>query len=355
MQRTGGLFFFGIFAIAGLAIGGMSIRSLGLWFGSLDWPSVPATAEVLRVDSNHSGNETSYRLECRYRYRFGAQQFVSERVSFFEIGTNSDSYPRALHRRLSALNDVGRMTCFVNPTDPSQAVLDRTVRSGLMGMTLLFLITHGSVGVAGLGYLSAARPPRKIDGQIHIVSDHAGWRRSAAWLIWLHCIAFLTASLIAILGMMAGQWEAIVPLVMAILAATAIWFCARYTRKKHPWAGQLILPETIQDESKLRLRMPRSAKDPIELEARWSLPAADKLHQGVAPIEGPAVSIDSKSFDHGTITFASPVMPSPSDDELDAIPRNRCMEFVGMIGNRGYRDTFTVPASITIGKPEQPA
>ncbi|TWU54431.1 hypothetical protein Poly51_31500 [Rubripirellula tenax] len=340
MQRSVGLIFFGVFAIAGLGLGVVTLGGLARWFGGLGWQSVPATAEVLRIDEDRDSEGTSYRIECRYRYQFGAQEFVSDRVSFFDVGSSSDTYARTLHRELYAANEAGTMTCLVNPSDPSQAVLDGRIQSAMLGFTLLFLMSHGSVGVAGLAYLWATVPPRLDDGRYRLVSDHAGKRSSSIAMLGLHSVSLAMAVTIAISGIGAGQWGAIVPMVLAAVSAVVVYFCWRYVFEKQPSIGRLWLPD--QDGKTMGLRLPWSAAEPIDLEIRWVLPPRDSEQTGVENIESPGESVQGRVLDQ-RIEFDASAPPSQWwDKAASESPTKVKLEMVGTIAGRGYQDSFTL-------------
>ncbi|MGB7328895.1 MAG: DUF3592 domain-containing protein [Rubripirellula sp.] len=355
MQRTVGLCFFGIFAIAGLFLGGLTLRGLTQWFGGLRWQTVPATAEMLEVDVHRDSEGHSYRLKCRYRYKFGAQEFVSERVSFFEMGSNSDKYPRQLHRELSQANQAGSMTCLVNPSDPSQAVLDGRIQSGTLGFTLLFLITHGSVGIAGLGYLSAAAPPKIVRGRYRLVSKHAGTRRAWLWISILHLVSFTTAVTIAILGIGAGQWGAVVSMVLAAISGVFIYFGWRYAFVTQRRVGTLWLPSDAVETLGLKVpggMDPGTSSDAVDLEVRWAIPPSDQMQTGAENTELPSESVSSQlgscRIEGDAIEFAVPELPKPARQATQAQTTDQVtspeilLEVIGTVGGRGYRDSFAI-------------
>ncbi|TWU55783.1 DUF3592 domain-containing protein [Rubripirellula reticaptiva] len=360
MQRTVGLCFFGIFAIAGLFLGGITLRGLAEWFGGLHWQSVPATAEMLEVDEHRDSDGASYRLKCRYRYQFGARDFISERVSFFEMGSSSDKYPRQLYRELSQANQAGSMTCLVNPSNPSEAVLDGRIQSGSLGFALLFLVTHGSVGIAGLGYLSAAAPPKVVRGRWRLVSKHAGTRRAWLWILILHLVSFATAVTIAMVGIGAGQWGAIVSMVLAAISAVFIFFGWRYAFVTQRRVGTLWLPSDIDDTMGLKVAGGLASgvpSDAVDLEVRWAIPPSDKMQTGAEnkdlPSETVSLKLGSCRVEGELIEFAVPELPKPArlstqasatqaQVTQQATPSGILLEVIGTIGGRGYRDSFDV-------------
>ncbi len=351
MGRTIGMLFFSAFAAAGIFCGAITIRSLWQWLDSSNWQSVRATAELLQVDENDTSDGTSYRVLCRYRYRVGTREFVGDRVSFFDVGSGDPDYARNLHRRLFQDNEVGKLQCFVDMSNPSQAVLDRTIRSGLIGATLIFLITHGTIGVGGLAYLWGAKPPRQIDGRWRIVSDHAGTRFAFVCLLILHSITGITAFLVAILGFAGGQWVAILPASLAILAGAIGYGCYRYAFVSHPMTARLLLAAKDDVDPRMRLELLGRVPAPIDFEVRWAVPPADAQQVGAEDVTGEALSVTdvdaSVSENPTTIDFLPPkIDPRMLQSSGQGHPSTVKLEIVGRLGTRGYSDTFKLSGEL---------
>ena len=151
-KRKPGKMFFSIFFLAGasflifffvpLIIRGLHARS---------WPQIPCTIAHSGI-SSHSGNKggTTYSIEVLYRYQFEGKNYASSKYGFM-TGGSSDYYGKQdIVRSLPARK---KTICYVDPTDPAYAVLDRSYGSILLFalIPIAFLI----IGAAGL--LSASR------------------------------------------------------------------------------------------------------------------------------------------------------------------------------------------------------
>ncbi len=104
------------------------------------WTETPATVEVSRVVSTRgSKGGRTYRPEILFRYAVSGQTYRSSDVSFFTGSSSGRDSKEQMVRRHPV---GGSATAFVNPRNPSEAVLDRSfspvVFFGLF--TLLFFV-----------------------------------------------------------------------------------------------------------------------------------------------------------------------------------------------------------------------
>lgn len=89
-----------------------------------DWAAVPCrviSSEVVRTSS--TGNRDVYRVEITVRYTVGGKVYTANRYDLMG-DTGSGGYQRKA--RLVASYPPGReTTCFADPSDPTQAVINR--------------------------------------------------------------------------------------------------------------------------------------------------------------------------------------------------------------------------------------
>ena len=150
--------FFGIFLLVGLgAVWFLSIRPILLVVDARGWHEVPC--EILSSEVGHhrgSKGGTTYSIDIRYRYEWLGSTRESEEYDFF--GGSSSGYDGKAE--VVARYPAGSTrTCFVNPRDPGQAVLERSFQAiYLLGLTFLLFVAVPVVGI----YFVLRRPrPRK--------------------------------------------------------------------------------------------------------------------------------------------------------------------------------------------------
>ena len=143
------------------------------------WVATPATLEAAGYETHRGGDSDTYEVFATYRYEFEFQTYVGHRVGLSSGSDNVGRYHEALGRELRARMNRGEpVTVYVNPADPGEAILDRTIRWGLFGLRAIFVIVFGGVG-AGLLF-ATWRAPRPKDRADPRYTD-APWRLNHDW------------------------------------------------------------------------------------------------------------------------------------------------------------------------------
>jgi hypothetical protein len=121
------------------------------------WPTVPCTIIASRMTSERgSKGGTYYRAKFQYRYSFNGRVYSSRRYSANDLTTTDKSSTAALVARYSAGSHT---MCFVNPADPSDAMLNRDWDWSLaMVLVPLFFVVLGAGGL--IFVVRARRGPR---------------------------------------------------------------------------------------------------------------------------------------------------------------------------------------------------
>lgn len=144
--------FFGVFFLAGAAI---------LWFllgrplvrisQARAWPEIPCTVVSSEVVTHPGDDGATYSALVRYRYRAGGREYESDRYDFSTGSTSGSERYQAIVDRFAAGSSC---VCFVDPGDPTRAVLDRGFQKsywfGLAGLPFF------AVGAGGLFFLARA-------------------------------------------------------------------------------------------------------------------------------------------------------------------------------------------------------
>jgi hypothetical protein len=150
--------FLGLFVVAGTAIGYfLSFRPLYRSYQAQSW-----TAADCEVISSRlvRGDDTS-RPEIRYRYSVDDREYTSDRYHFLP-GSNSDSTMAATVDRYAPGT---RFQCFVDPRDPTQAVINRDPTYWYYFGLIFFTAFAGIpllVGTFVVRQMSAARAAQQI-------------------------------------------------------------------------------------------------------------------------------------------------------------------------------------------------
>jgi hypothetical protein len=167
-SRTGTKFAVGLLAVF-FVIGAVvsyfiTVRPLLQVLSARDWTVTPCTIVSSRVQSHRGDDGTTYRVDILYRYEFAGREHRSNRYQF--VGGSSSGYQGKA--RIVGRHPVGaQRTCYVNPRNPAEAVLERglTPEMWFGAIPVVFMLV-GAVGTiamlrrqpAGHGRFGPAHP-----------------------------------------------------------------------------------------------------------------------------------------------------------------------------------------------------
>jgi hypothetical protein len=143
----------------------------------------PVQAQVLEAwltSSRSDGGNATSRAHARYRYEVAGRAYVGERVAVSNVADNLGDYWYQLGWQLKSAQQQGKaVTAWVNPSDPTEAVLDRDLRWPLLGFWGIFLVVFGGVGG---GLLAWARHSwREAAKPEHPLAASQPWMAYPGW------------------------------------------------------------------------------------------------------------------------------------------------------------------------------
>jgi hypothetical protein len=110
-----------------------------------DWKAVPCTIISSRVQYHSSDDGTTYSIDILYRYEIDGREYKANRYTF--LG-GSSSGRRGKQKVVNQHPPGAKKICYVNPRDPTDAVLNRGL-SPVMFFGLLPLV-FVAIGIAGI-------------------------------------------------------------------------------------------------------------------------------------------------------------------------------------------------------------
>ncbi len=140
--------FLGLFTLFGLGFAGFGfgLPAARMW-RSRGWIETPCEILESSVAAHSDSDSTTYSVEISYRYEVGGEVYVSDRYGVSRI---SSSGRAGKQRIVSALPAGTRTHCYVDPADPSQAILRRQWQGewvfGLFGGVF------AGLGIAGFAF-----------------------------------------------------------------------------------------------------------------------------------------------------------------------------------------------------------
>lgn len=144
-----------------------------------DWVQVEARLSSGGYETHSGDDSDTYEAFASYSYYFDGQEFYGDRVSLSKGGDNIGSYQEDIGRKLSNLaSSGGSVYVFVDPTAPSNAIIDRKMRWGLIGFKSIFIFVFGGVGLGLL--IGIWRAPKEKDASLPEYQD-APWLLNKDW------------------------------------------------------------------------------------------------------------------------------------------------------------------------------
>jgi hypothetical protein len=143
--RAGAAFFTFFFLIGTVVFYFLTFRPLLGVLAAHDWVPTHCTIVSSRVQSHRGDDSTTYRVDILYSYEFNGREHRSNRYQF--MGGSSSGYKGKAQIVRQYLPGSQR-TCYVNPSDPDEAVLERGLTSDMWFGTIpaVFML----VGVGGI-------------------------------------------------------------------------------------------------------------------------------------------------------------------------------------------------------------
>ncbi|HMP08183.1 MAG TPA: DUF3592 domain-containing protein, partial [Lacipirellulaceae bacterium] len=170
------------FAATGVGAGGMAAVDVWRWAAVQQWVETPARLLESKLHTHRSSDGATYRVAAKYEYDFGGRPYVSERVAVQTGGDNLGNYHHDAARRLDAVRKAGGATvCYVNPRDPQQAVLFRTLRLGLLCFKLAFALLFGGVGFGLIAAAFFGRRKLRREAELQAAVPLEPWRWRDEW------------------------------------------------------------------------------------------------------------------------------------------------------------------------------
>lgn len=152
----GGMLLGSVFLVVGITLThALFLRPALEVLEARSWPEIPAEVVTSGVASHDSDDGTTYSVEITYRYAVGDREYLSNRYSFMRA--SSSGY--AAKAEIVAAHPPGaRVMCFVNPADPTDAVLQREW-SGAMWFGLIPIVFALAGGGLLFGMVKKWRAP----------------------------------------------------------------------------------------------------------------------------------------------------------------------------------------------------
>lgn len=149
------------------------------------WDAVQTYLSSANLQSNHSSdNGTTYKVQAKYQYQYQGQWYMGDRTSISgEMSDNLGDFQEDLGRRLERdYKNNTPITIYVDPENPSNSIIDRSIRWGVVAFYMVFAIVFGGVGSACIwgGVFNPSKKRRPGDPSTHAL-DKSPWLAEKDW------------------------------------------------------------------------------------------------------------------------------------------------------------------------------
>ncbi len=222
-----------LFLLAGLAAAyGSAGKMIVGYIATTDWVEVPATIHNVELVSSRSDDSTTYSVKSLYAYNYNGTNYQGSRVSLSTGNDNIGSYWKDLARELRASQNDNEAIALVNPNNPSESLLDRTLRWRAMVFASIFVFIFGG---AGIFFLWVCLFTEKSQGKRSNVNDDTGinsHQRFGSWYMAAFGGVFFVmgAGLSAIVlpdALREGEYGALFMLLFVVVGAGIIFYALK--------------------------------------------------------------------------------------------------------------------------------
>lgn len=179
------LFVFGlVFFLVGMGVGYSTIGTMTIkYFSSSNWQPVSANISSLSLKKSH-GESTTYKVEAKYSYFYNGDR-QSSNVTFSNTSDNIGDYWQELHKRLKQDRANGTVQAWVNPSNPDEAILDRTFRWAQVAFGSIFIFMFGGFGLGAMWLSMAKAKPREQQRREDRANGISSKEKSGFWILFL--------------------------------------------------------------------------------------------------------------------------------------------------------------------------
>ncbi len=140
------------FAGVGVFMSGWVVRDLWTYNAIQSWDATPATLLEAELKGEQKRKGGSLRATARYRYEVDGESYENERVALHDMSDNIGKFQRERGEELKRLLKQGKpITAYVNPANPTEAILFRDLRPGMLALKAVFALVFGAIGFGIIG------------------------------------------------------------------------------------------------------------------------------------------------------------------------------------------------------------
>ena len=164
--------FFGLFMLVGVIVFYfVSARPFSRILAARQWPAVPCTVVSSEVRSHRGDHGNTYSVNILYSYSFNDREYKANRYDFFGGSSSGYAGKQAIVSRYAPGSQAA---CYVNPSDPNEAVLVRGFTPMMwLGLLPLLFTAVGLIGLISIRRRIRAAGRTSLGGYPDLVSGNS--------------------------------------------------------------------------------------------------------------------------------------------------------------------------------------
>ncbi|HQE83137.1 MAG TPA: DUF3592 domain-containing protein [Candidatus Hydrogenedentes bacterium] len=211
-RKMGGAGCLVLFALPFVGIGVLmsylTASTVWTWREMQQWVEVPAVVLKAELEVNSDSDGDTYRAAAQYRYTYEGREYTSDRVCIDSGSDNIGSFHQDAHRELAQYAGTDTpFRCFVNPNEPSEAVLYRRLRPEMLMLYGIFGLVFGGAGIGMICFAVYGWKTVRADDHLRERFPGQPWQWNQAWAKGTVTCSTRTAAAFAVV--FAGFWNLI--------------------------------------------------------------------------------------------------------------------------------------------------
>ncbi len=245
--KNWGILLFGfIFFAVGITVAAFTLgNSLLRYYETENWVRVPATITSLNLHTHHDDDSVTWSVDASYQYEFNGRTYHGDRVALTGGSDNIGDYWQMLYSRLKSAQQRDQVRAYVNPANPQEAYLDRTLRVRLMAFGgifgVIFILVGG--GVIFMGHYHQG-DSQYTDGA-GISSDQRGSYKILLFIGGLFVLILAPLLFIIFDELQDGKPEVLLTLIFPLVGSGAIYGGLRMRKRYLQIGPTLFYPDPL--------------------------------------------------------------------------------------------------------------
>ncbi|MCW8857870.1 MAG: DUF3592 domain-containing protein [Kangiella sp.] len=171
-----------IFFCAGVGIFLWGLVSIYDAYEARGWQPVEATITHVEQVISRGDDSTTYGVNGAFKYEYAGQTYTSSQLNFYTGTDNIGNYQQDFYRKLKRVKDNQKtITAYVNPDNPNQAVIDKSIRWGMLGFQSIFLFVFGGVGLGIMLFGRYAKKKASKEQELQQLFPDEPWNWKDEW------------------------------------------------------------------------------------------------------------------------------------------------------------------------------